>query len=377
MVRKYTKKKTKSKRKYRKSTSRKKKASTRTRRPRVKPSGSYDTEARKSLAIYTNPFSAVNGNSKIPDGKAIHSVGCRVRVSAQLHNSTVSIFPPDTLHILMYPGLTQGMVVWGDDSDYGTRGFTAYAYNDHSTFDFTNIWNNGNIAPGIAENNDNINRWRVVSQGLKLSLLNTDEENDGFWEAIRYTDGMKANEFGFYSGDNLGQVQKCVFGPDHSMYSRLASKSLANSPTYCTGALKNIDKTVFELQPQTEDHDFRVVNRQYAFDLDDLASISGNNDYITMQNDTPQNQLVHQALIDDAYDCLYIRIHCRPNNDQTNSNGSRILAHLISNQEVCYDEDQNEAKFMTRTDPADDLFENANKKRRKFSVAGTGSLSTL
>ena len=230
MVRKYTRKKTtKPKRRSRKTTTGTRKRSTATRRRNArrgpKAAATMDPDARKSLAIYTNPFSTTNGPAKIPDGKAISSVGVRLRVSAQLHNNKDTDGNPfHKLHVLLYPGLTQGMVVWGDTQDFGTRSFTAYQFSDHNTFNLDNIWNNGTITPGDAISNDGLNQWRMVSQALKLSLLNTDEENDGYWEAIRYTDSFVANEFGFYSGNNQDQMEKCVFGPDSSMYVRLASR---------------------------------------------------------------------------------------------------------------------------------------------------------
>lgn len=351
---------------------RKKRRATSTRRRRrvmtpISPAPAARTDVKQSLAIYNNPFSKSLGVSKILDGKAITSVGTRVQVAKEFVNDTpTNGNVTGILHMLVYPGVTQGLVVWGDESDYGTRGFTACKYNDHSTLDMTDVYNDGTLKSGNIVLNDKMNRWRIVSQGLKINLLNTSEENDGFWEAIRLTDRHQCNEFGFYSGDNTDQQTNVVYGPDHSMLARLNGKDMVNSPTYVSGSLKEINEVTFELQPQTNDHDFNFLNSQYAVTNTDVNLISGQNRYLSMVSDSPQNQLMHKALVDRSYDSMYIRIHCRAN-DGSNSFGSRIHAHLIGNMEVCYDEDQPEHKFMTRSEPAHAAFAEANEKKRKFS----------
>jgi len=319
--------------------------------------------AAQSLAIYRNPFSMSPGQPKIPDGKAVMSIGSKVQVSAQLLNEASG---DDILHVLLYPGLTQGMVVWGDASQQGTRGFTAYGYNNHMTYDITDPFAAGVGADGNISSNDNINEWRLVSQGLKLSLLNTDEENDGWFECIRYKDSFQANENGFYSGDNVETTNNAVYGPDLTLGTSLANKNLVNSPTYISGSLNDIDKYQFQLQAQSEQHNFRrLPERWYVENGTDFGVVAGVNDYLTLQGDTAQCHSIQDSLVDQSFDAVYIRIHCRANAGTSNNTGSKILAHLISNQELVYDEDQNEHKFMTQTPMAKDAFEKVNEQSRK------------
>lgn len=331
---------------------------------------SMSSSSSGSLSIYRDPFSTVNGQPKIPDGKAIMSVGSRCQVAGELLNKQSG---DNILHVLLYPGATQGMVVWGDASGIAERDFTAFQYNDHMTYDITTPYGAGTnpITPGGITSNDNINSWRIVSQGLKLSLLNTGEENDGWWECIRYKDAFQASNFGFYSGDNTTQTATCVYGPDSTLKATLAAKNLVNSPTYCSGALSDIDKAKFLLQPQSGDHDFRKLNRSYYVDDTDMAAVGGAQVYMTMASSTPQNDLIHNALIDPAHDAIYIRIHCRSNTGASTNNGSRLLYHLVANHEVVYDEDQNEHKFMTRADPAREAFLKENERKRK---QGSGAM---
>nr|P0DOK2.1 RecName: Full=Capsid protein [Chaetoceros setoense DNA virus] len=343
------------------------KAPSRPRIQRVNPvRRPMNSTAAQSLAIYRNPFSHSPGQPKIPDGKAIMSIGSKVQVSAQLLNKASG---DDILHVFLYPGLTQGMVVFGDSKEQGTRGFTAYGYNDHMTYDASSVYNAGTGADGNIESNDNINEWRLVSQGLKLSLLNTDEENDGWFECVRYKDALRANEFAFYSGDNLEQTTATVFGPDITFGSTLLTKNLVNSPTYVSGALEDIDKYEFKLQAQSEQHDFkRIPDRWYTEHGVDTVTVSGVNDYVTLQADTAQAHSIHNSLVDDSFDAVYIRIHCRTNSGAGATTGSKLLAHLVSNQELVYDEDQNEHKFMTQAAMAKAEFMKANEMARKSQV---------
>jgi len=327
--------------------------------------------AAQSLAIYANPFSLSSGQPKIPDGKAVMSIGAKLQVSAQLNNTQAG---DDILHVLLYPGLTQGMVVWGDTAQLGTRGFTAYGYNNHTTYDLSGVasGSNGNI-----DANDNINEWRIVSQGLKLSLLNTDEENDGWFECIRYKDSFKASENAFYSGDNLQQTTAAVYGPDIQFGQSLANKNLVNSPTYVSGTLNDIHKYQFSLQAQTEDHNFmRLPERWYMENGIDNGVIGGINEYVNLQADTAQCHSIQKSLVDQAYDAVYIRIHCRANTGTSSNTGSKLLAHLISNQELVYDEDQNEHKFMTQTQFAQKAVNKANERQRKNNTGAALGTAT-
>ena len=383
MVRKYNKRSKSRPRRKRASPKSRIRSRSRARAPRRSPTASrgrinkvqsvkrpMSSSAAQSLAIYSNPFSLSSGQPKIPDGKAVMSIGAKLQVSAQLLNTQAG---DDILHVLLYPGLTQGMVVWGDTSSLGTRGFTAYGYNNHTTYDLSGVvaGNNGNI-----EANDNINEWRIVSQGLKLSLLNTDEENDGWFECIRYKDSFKASENAFYSGDNLQQATSAVYGPDIQFGQSLANKNLVNSPTYVSGTLNDIHKYQFSLQAQTEDHNFmRLPERWYMENGVDNGVLGGIEQYVNLQADTAQCHSIQKSLVDQSYDAVYIRIHCRANAGTSNNTGSKLLAHLISNQELVYDEDQNEHKFMTQTQFAQDAVNKANERQRKKNTGADIGMS--
>ncbi len=342
------------------------KRSTYNRKP-VHAGMAYDHSTQGSLAIYRDPFTPRAAEAKIPDGKTRLSVGTRLNASRSLKNKSGG---DDILHVLLYPGISQGMVVWGDTGELTNRGFTATQYNNHMTFDVASIYNAGAGADGPVIFNEKISKWRLVSQGLKLQLMNTDEENDGWFQAIRLNDAFQAAQLGFYSGDNVNQQTSTVFGPDLTMLTDLENKNLMNSPTYSEGRLKDIHKTCFELQPQTDDHEFKSLPAKYTVvNGTDIATVGGGPAYVSLQGDTAQAHAIVGQLLDDAFDCVYIRIHCRSNTGAGSTTGSSLRAHIISNQEIVYDEDQSEHKFMTQSNGSANTVAAANSAKRSHAVA--------
>jgi hypothetical protein len=317
---------------------------------------------KASMSIYNDPFSKVNGQARIPDGKALMSVGARAQVSAQLNNETGT----DILHILLFPGISEGMVVWNDSRSVSTRGFSGYNYNNHCDFNMVVPYGGGTATKGDIVNNQRIGSWRTVSQGLQLSLVNTDEENDGYWEAIRLQgEGERAEYYGFYSGGIVAQESNVVFGPDANYGNVLANKSMVNSPSYMSGSLQDLSKHIFKLNPTTDDHEFKDIPTQMTVEPPAVQATGLLNRELQLVDNTAGNHEIIKSLIDDSFDRIYIRIHCRSNTGAGSTTGSKILAHLCANHELVYDENQSEHKFMTMGHNAGKAYRDANSRQRK------------
>ena len=317
---------------------------------------------RGSMEIYNNPFSQANGQAKIPDGKALLSVGARAQVSAQLQNAVGQ----DTLHVLLFPGISEGMVVFNDIGQVNTRGFTGYKYNNHLDFNMVIPYNGGTTQKGDITCNQKIGSWRTVSQGLKLSLLNTDEENDGWFEAIRLQgEGERAENYGWYSGGSAASETDVVFGPRLNYGNLLTAKSLVNSPTYMSGSLQDLGKHTFKLNPTTNDHDFKEISTFMTVEPPAVSATPLGNRELFMIDNTTDNHNIIDSLIDQSFDRIYIRIHCRSNTGAGSTTGSKILAHLCTNHELVYDEGESEHKFQTMGQDAGQVFHDANARQRK------------
>jgi len=180
------------------------------------------------------------------------------------------------------------------------------------------------IAPSHLANTtlrNDVRRVRLVSCGLKLSLENTSDDNEGNWEAIRIP--VTANDFGFLdttnpSGEDFGVKVVDTF----------ERSDLANHTTYQTGRLRDIHRFMFKLNSVDPDHDFTKVN-----------SFTGNTaggGGVTFE--TAMNQM-----LDTAFDVVVIRVTGRVDAVQP----SVIRYDVVTNQEVVYRDGTALGRLMT------------------------------
>lgn len=253
-------------------------------------------EHRANLAVYKNPWSQASSNPKIPDNKAFHSCGVRLQ---QVGECTLT---GSVGHILLFPGLNNGVCLVG----FSTPLDPVLPYTHHGLV---------SAVDGLQPDDSTIHKWRLVSQGMKLSLLNTGDHNDGWFESVR----INANDLSSFApltfpgarlviGSALSAQLPCVD----------ITKEFARHPTYSTGKLSIIDKYLFNLQPQGADHDFQVLPK--------LPSIDSQVD-------------------NDNWDCVYVRIHGR--NQPTFK--TSLLVHVVSNQEIIYDEESTMSRYHSNS----------------------------
>lgn len=256
-----------------------------------------------SLAVFHNPFSTATTNPKIPDGKCYHSVGMRLQAVKEFTNDTTG-----NMDFVLFPGINNGLCA------LDTAEELAMPYTNHAI-----------MVGGDQESSSQIAQWRVVSQGLKLTLTNNSDENDGWWEAIRIQlvgpaadQGLVINEDGIVSCTTGGVTP---------------SVNLVEHPTYCTGKLRDIHRHVFELMPCGSDHDFSPL------------LLTGNNVGALVDNEN--------------YDAVFIRIHGRGGGSPT-----RIMAHVVCNQELLYQEHTPLARYHSESDNNASIFSASKRKRQ-------------
>lgn len=247
---------------------------------------------RDNLSVYRNPWSTASSNPKIPDSKAFNSCGVRLQQSVEL------TLAGSVAHILLFPGLNNGISLVG----FSTPLDSVAPYTNHGQV---------SAVDGLQPAASTIHKWRLVSQGLKLLPLNTSDENDGWFEAVR----IQPNDLSTFApvtfpgsrlvlGSALSTQLPCVD----------ISKDFVRHPTYITGKLSNIDQFLFNLAPNGADHNFQVIPK--------LPSIDSQVD-------------------NDNWDAIYIRIHGRTQPSVKTS----LLCHVVSNQELIYDEESTMSRY--------------------------------
>jgi hypothetical protein len=357
------------------------------------------TAAVKSVrglaATVANPFKIAGMRAKIPDGKTYLSNAIRLN---RVHSFTVLPTPANTLaaniaavtnqlptagidesferprvartgevhEFLFFPGLNNGLLqvnalrtnTTTDENDAAQnpqRGLRAacFPYVNHSRVsanvadDTTPVYSLG-VQYNQQEDAQKVNQWRIVSQGLKISLINNATSNQGWYEAVRITLPKESDQWNFNfpldtrgPGDNQklypgrptgGCIGGSVFQAQPTAAGGLLATGIAQlphspaslsdisvHPSYVTGKLRDIHKHIFTLRPNTDDHEFQSI----------------------ADGDIRSNP---SAFVDSSFDAIYIRLHV--------TDESQFMLHWVSNQEVVYDENSTMARTATRTSPA-------------------------
>lgn len=297
---------------------------------RVSLSG--DSPVKRQLAVYQNPFSLATNNPKIPDGKCSLSAGQRYQVVDSFANDEAQ----PQMYFVMYPGLGSGLIVFGSSNN------KVMTYNNGTKL--ATLSNNEAVLVGPVPANQAIAQWRVVSQGMKLSLVNNADENDGWFESVRLTVSHEPSNWVLSPEDDPTNIDDPKF-PLANLVLRPSFNNLnggevfginrsafVENATYRTGKLRDIHKHTFMLKPDSNDHDFIRLN---PFQSDTEAIFDSPTGVLANH---PQARDLVNNIVDDTMDVIVVCVHGRPAGaPATVSSPSQILCHLVANHEMCYE----------------------------------------
>lgn len=185
-----------------------------------------------------------------------------------------------------------------------------------------------------------IERWRVVSQGLKISLLNATDSNDGMFRAYRIHAKPAGTDYHLFEASG---ARGCL-RPDNAIlteYTNAAVSTATNKPSFGVAALKDIDKYYFSLNPMGAEHPFNVmpqnveVTASAAYDAGagtwsaGLAGLRGYQQMFNAQHDSYMDMI-----------CIVVT---------PGSGGSTLLLDMVQNLEVVYDHNSTLARYHTAT----------------------------
>lgn len=322
----------------------------------------YDHNAlgNKQLATLYNPFSHKNHQPKWPDGKCQFSIGRK-------HQAASEVAVSDCV-VALFPGAINWCLVLNKDGDN-------YNVEANHTSSLSIHYLMRNLATTLAyqwyiPDESHFSAWRPVSYAMTIRNINNDENNDGWFEAIRTPRNAFLAEMGLTApSDN--QDTTPIFHPG----SILPSTNLCNKwmltnrwtdqPTYVTGKLKDIGNYVFQLNHQKRNNDFlkfRTLNlpvtavqtpadNTYRIrdDADNtvasyvLKDINAVEDPEIYHNDQLQDSLYHDCL-----DVIIVRIHGIP----LAGDGTKLLIHSVANMEFLVDENSEFAQYTSSSYPA-------------------------
>lgn len=301
---------------------------------------------KDKLTVYEHPMRTDTNSPKVPDGKATLSLGVKVQsVSTLIQQGGV-------MEMMMFPGINCGMCFNNAAHADPEVPMNNMIYSRHAGLIGVPVPNEkawSNITPLNKEQ-----QWRVVSQQVKLTSVNSAHDYDGWWECVRMT--CIPSEFDMWTDreeDESGHplsINNVYVGQDPSEATKAAAfpnvtTDLTINPTYCTGKVKDLHKYNFQLLPSVNNHDF--------LHLDDAA---------TGRHLAPY--------IDDTFDCIYIRIHGTPmNTEVAGTRPTTIMAHLVSNQELIYRENTIMTRYHTECYDATTQLKAVRRRMHQYTKA--------
>lgn len=246
-----------------------------------------------SLQAYTksllDPFDKGMSQPKLLDGKVARSSGIRLRATGEI---TCNI--AGSTYIALIPGASN-VLCWRTDSDPAVSETVPAPFQGHLD---------------TPQDRSNVKAVRTVGCALRLSLVNSADQNEGYWEAARIP--TSALDFSFHEPDPIGFPGVT----SSAVIQTLGNLDLSNYQTYLTGKLRDIHRYQFKLNAIDNDIDFS-----------------------RMPTEPPE---VGQ-FVSEQWDTIIIKIHGRVEVGAP----SMLMYDCISCQEVIYKENTALARLMT------------------------------
>lgn len=309
-------------------------------------------------AVRMRPFSDATSQPKIPDGVFTSSLSRKLQNVFDVRNSQQNPSGTDILHVVLAPTLGVPLTIFGTENAHslrgtGTRDPDFYGFNNQTVgFRADNITSGGQTWPPTGTqdfeffNSGGFRQWRVVSQGLRMELTNTDEENDGWFEACRFNWSDRDGDLCITPLDGSITGTQVGFAPSSNWLEyRGIPMSMVEQPGYQTGTLRDLKKFEFMNHPGSGTHDpVETPERLHLVTGTDMTAVAA--DKVVTLGATALATIAKKAVIDPNMDWVYIRLHTRTNNGST-LGGSSILCNLTQNLEVTFSPESDFAAFQT------------------------------
>lgn len=299
--------------------------------------------AAAHCAVIRNPFSTAVAHAKIPDGSVALSTTCRYSISDTITDSNGS------LTILLAGGFYSGLT-----AQFSNIVASAPVENQQ-TFGFAvpsrGVTINGNT---YTQQLSVPNQYRIVSQGMRLSLINNSQDNDGWFEAIRCTPSNSYSDWGVSSEGAQIVKNPIVIAPSINRYegtgaandSLYTTSNWAMNPSYIAGKARDLHKHNFILHRQ-ENNDFIEIPQECTLLSQAIgttapqivAATGGTIPFAATNNISPW-------WVDKQMDSILIRI--RSNTAGANAGNMVFHVHMVQHVEECYDERSDLFRFMTK-----------------------------
>lgn len=304
---------------------------------------------QKCRTVINSPFSTATNQPKIPDGAVPASMGGKRHMNLQIdfkeYNTYDIIISPRVDSPIYYASTVRANNTASPPAPTAEPANQGYP-NFGDNHPLATCWQQQTSSNAIQINNAEISAYRIVSQGTRITLTNSTDDNDGWFEAFRFAPQRGSAHYETELNGTDGQPVKPVTRITTSMFGNRTANAttefkdfnLASKSNYVTGKLRNLHRYVWTNRPQVKDVELQTLPTQI-------------NCGVTTVNDLDQNH-GEVALQDNQYDCIWIRVHGR-GLDPAAAGGcclpTRLMIHCVQNIETVFGEQNLLHSFMTKS----------------------------
>jgi len=306
-----------------------------------------NNDLMKQLAVVLNPFSGATEHPKIPDGAVTHSLARRLRNNFSLDSEPSATGWTD---IVIAPSFGVACTVQNYTPGQTTYDTMPTLYGFPGQTVGYNLFLNDDGTKTVRSNNAEIVKQRVISQGARLSCFNSDNQNDGWFEACRLNIRDSSSNYAFQPLSSSSSLLSTAndsyavgLGLDNSFHNgHLQNVALVEQPGYQSGLLKDLHKFDFSLCPSSNEIEFKQQGT-LTVNADEIVipALSEHGLLATSPNNVMTNRCV-----DRDFDAILVRIHGRHNT----ASPSRVLVEAIQNVEFVFANTSDFSSFMTSND---------------------------
>ena len=217
---------------------------------------------------------------------------------------------------------------------------------------------------------------------MHINCINIPDHSDGWWESIRLKDQIEPDLWQFLTTTTRNEqddVGEMVFSPMANYANvALSTRSLIDSDSYSTGSIRDLHKIRFVSQPLGDDHEFSEMQEKYTMqtkhtstnftESDSQGEILADFDKkrLKLNQNSANTRLMHDAMLDNNHDMIYIRIYARANTAYP----TRLVFHEVHNVEVKFNQGTSEARFHSASEStASQAYIGMNAIKRKETKA--------
>lgn len=294
--------------------------------------------------VVSNPFSTATNQPKIPDGRVPLSLGSKRNLV-----TTINFQTANTVDIIISPRFDSPIYFASAErsTTTPTDPLVEGAPNFNDNHPFAKAWTSVTDTEIKQVGAGELSKIRLVSQGTKVTLTNSTDDNDGYFEAFRFSPQKDGSTWIMKNADATpgtpyqpqAFVEATMFGNKAETSTEEFIMNLSSKSSYVTGKLRDLHRYVWTNKPTEKNITFTDLPLHLSVGAQLEGETTAYAAPITFQ--------------DWQYDVIWIRVHGRGVDTAANGGGcclpTRLMIHLVQNAEFVCGEENTLHSYMTKS----------------------------